>query len=308
MANNMAKATRYTSELDKLFVQKAVTGFFADNVLRAKFVGAKTVMVPDVEMSGLADYDRANGFTTGSITVAHTPLTMSMDRARSFQIDREDMDETGVDGLSGQVMGEFVRTRVVPEADAYVLSKLAAIATTANQTVALGAAESIATHAYKLFNELVNKVQDAAGYDEELVAFVNPTAYSSLMSTPELSRLINVGDFKKGEITTKVKSINGVSILPVSSACMKTAYEFKDGSTAGETDGGFAPTDAAQEIGMLVLPKKAARLVKKTETIRAFSPEQNQSADAYKYDYRLYYDLFVTKNKKGTIFAYTYSA
>ncbi|MFQ8954188.1 MAG: hypothetical protein ACLR56_14990 [Oscillospiraceae bacterium] len=38
---------------------------FADNALAAKFVGAKTVIIPDVDFQGLADYDRDTGFTKG---------------------------------------------------------------------------------------------------------------------------------------------------------------------------------------------------------------------------------------------------
>ena len=83
--NSIENATRYSTELDKLFAQKSATGFFADNALAAKFVGAKTVIIPDVDFQGLADYDRDTGFTKGAITVANTSYTMSMDRARSLQ-------------------------------------------------------------------------------------------------------------------------------------------------------------------------------------------------------------------------------
>ena len=55
-----------------------------------------------------------------------------------------------------------------------------------------------------------------------------------------------------------------------------------------------------------MLPKRAASLVKKSERIRTFSPEQNQKADAYLFQYRLYYDLFVKKSMAGTVYAYTY--
>ena len=48
MANSISYATKMTEELDKLFVQSAVTGFLTDNALRAKFVGAHTVLVPDM--------------------------------------------------------------------------------------------------------------------------------------------------------------------------------------------------------------------------------------------------------------------
>ncbi len=122
--NSIENATKYSSELDKMFAQKSATGFFADNALATKFVGAKTVIIPDVDFQGLADYDRDTGFTKGAITVANTSYTMKMDRARSLQIDREDMSETGIANLAGKILGEYVRTKVVPECDAYVISKL----------------------------------------------------------------------------------------------------------------------------------------------------------------------------------------
>ena len=38
--NSIENATRYSTELDKLFAQKSATGFFADNALATKFVGS----------------------------------------------------------------------------------------------------------------------------------------------------------------------------------------------------------------------------------------------------------------------------
>jgi len=105
--NSIVNASRYSEELDKVFEQKSATGFFADNTLSTKFVGAKTVIVPDVDFQGLANYDRDTGFTRGAITVSNTSYTMAMDRARSLQIDREDMDETGVANLAGKILGEY---------------------------------------------------------------------------------------------------------------------------------------------------------------------------------------------------------
>ena len=48
--NSIENATKYSSELDKMFAQKSATGFFADNALATKFVGAKTVIIPDVDL------------------------------------------------------------------------------------------------------------------------------------------------------------------------------------------------------------------------------------------------------------------
>lgn len=289
--NSIENAVRYSQELDKMFAQKSATGFFADNALKTKFVGAKTVIIPDIDFQGLADYDRDSGFTKGAITVSNTSYTMAMDRARSLQIDREDMDESGIASLAGKILGEYVRTKVVPECDAYVISKLAGLAATRANTV-----DGDAKKPYEALITLINEVQSKVGFDEELVAFVDSVMYAALCNTPEIARMITVSDFKQGEVDLKVKSINGVAIIPVVSERMKTAYDFKNG--------GFAPAENSREVYMLVCPKKGAHLVKKTEQMRIFTPEQNIDADAYKFDYRIYYDVFVAKSGLDSIWCW----
>ena len=292
--NSIENTTRYTAELDKMFAQKSATGFFADSTLATKFVGAKTVIIPDVNFQGLADYDRDTGFSRGAITVSNASYTMTMDRARSLQIDREDMDETGIANLAGQILGEYVRTKVVPECDAYVLSKLAGLAQSRANTVNGDASAPLET----LIN-LINEVQAVVGYDEELVAFIDSYVYAAMQNSGEISNMITVSDFKQGEVNLKVKSLNGVALIPVVSERMKTAYTFQNNAA-----GGFVPADNARSIYMLVCPKKGAHLVKKTENMRIFTPEQNIDADAYKFDYRIYYDVFVAKSGLDAVWAW----
>ena len=289
--NSIENAVKYSNELDKMFAQKSATGFFADNALATKFVGAKTVIIPDVDFQGLADYDRDTGFTKGAITVSNTSYTMAMDRARSLQIDREDMDETGIANLAGKILGEYVRTKVVPECDAYVLSKLAGLAVTRANTI-----EGEATKPFEALCNLINEVQAVVGYDEELVAFVDSYMFAALQNSAEISKMITVSEFKQGDVSLKVKSINGVAIIPVVSERMRTAYTFGTN--------GFKPAENSREIYMLVTPKSGAHLVKKTENMRIFTPEQNIDADAYKFDYRIYYDVFVNKSGLDSIWAW----
>ena len=292
--NSIENVTRYSNELDKMFAQKSATGFFADNALATKFVGAKTVVIPDVDFQGLADYDRESGFSRGAINVSNASYTMSMDRARSLQIDREDMSETGIANLAGKILGEYVRTKVVPECDAYVLSKLASVAATRSNLIA-----GDITAPFESLCQLIHNVQSVVGYDEELVAFVDSYLFAALQSSAEISRMITVSDFKQGDINLKVKSINGVTLIPVVPERMKTEYTFQN-----NTAGGFVPKSGAKEIYMLVCPKKGAHLVKKTENMRIFTPEQNIDADAYKFDYRIYYDVFVAKSGLDAIWAW----
>lgn len=310
--NTLEFCEKLTGELDKIFVQGPVTGFLADNVLRTKFVGAQTVLLPEMELSGLGDYDRDTGFIKGTVKVSNQPYTLQMDRARSFQLDREDEDETGIANLAGQVLGEFVRTKVVPEIDAYCLSKLAGLAVSKNHTVS----GTPATEAYKMFSDACAAVQNEIGFDESLVCFVNPTMWAAIQNSPELSRMLTVSDFTKGDVHYQVRSINGIPLLPVADNRMKSAYTFYDGSTVtkdgdgtvitDETVGGFAPTAEAKNIGLIIMPKNAASLVKKTERVRTFDPSQNQAADAYKFDYRTYYDLIVKNSAANSIYAYVY--
>jgi len=292
--NSIINAVKYSEELDKVFAQKSVTGFFADNTLTTKFVGAKTVIIPDINFQGLADYDRDSGYSRGAITVSNTSHTMSMDRARSLQIDREDMDESGVANLAGKILGEYVRTKVAPECDAYVLSKMASIAKERGNLI-----EGSKNMPFVALCNLISAVQSNAGYDEELVAFVNSSVYAALQLSGELTPYITVSDFKHGEVNIKVKSINGVAILPVVKERMKTKFDFNDNE-----NGGFAPADDADDIYMMVCPKNCVHLVKKTENMRVFTPEQNLDADAYKFDYRIYYDAFVNKSGLDNIFAW----
>lgn len=299
--NTLAFAEKMTEELDRAVVQRSVTGFLADNALRSKFVGAQTVLVPEMEVSGLGKYDRDTGFVRGAITVGSKPYTLTMDRGRSFQLDSEDNDETGIAGLAGQVLGEFVRTRVVPEVDAYNLSKLGQFAVDQSQTVT----GTPATQAYKMFMQAVGKVQNAVGYDEELVAFVDSTMWSAFQSSSEVTRQITLSDFRRGELSTQVRSINQVALLPVPDSRLKTKFTFKDGVTSQQEDGGFAPAEDAQNIGLLVMPKRAASLVKKTEKVRVFERSQSRCRCG-KLDYRLYYDLFVRNSMADSIYVYAY--
>ena len=110
--NTLEFNTAITNELDKAVVQKATTGFLADNALRAKFVGAKTVLIPEVDISGLGNYNRDSGFVNGSIQVSNKPYTLSQDRGRSFQLDREDEDETGIANLAGLTLKERAQAMI----------------------------------------------------------------------------------------------------------------------------------------------------------------------------------------------------
>ncbi len=299
--NTLEYRSELTNELDKALVQKSVVAAFLDNSFGSKFVGARNVLIPDISFAGLGDYDRETGFPEGAVNVEHQTYTLSQERARRFAIDRMDMDEIGIAGLAGQVMGEFQRTKVAPEVDAYGLSKLGGIAVDKLHTVS----GTMATECVKILSALIKGVQDVVGYDEELIAIVNSDFNAALMSTPELTRRLEISDFKKGEINTRVRKLDNCAIIPAPNSRMMQNYNFKDGISEGQTEGGFESVSSIA-FGAIVLPKKAAKLVKKLEKVRIFDPDKNINKDAYQFDFRLYYDLLVKKSELDAIWAYKY--
>lgn len=292
MANSIEYAKNYAAILDEKFEAESVTKFFEDPVMKEQFVGAKEVYLPEEELSGLGNYDRVTGFPKGKITISRKMYTLNNDRSKSFALDRMDADESGVANTAGGIMGRFVKKHVVPEVDTYVISRLSQIAKQQTQTVTWDATKPIT-----VFEKLVGGVQNAVGYNTELVCFVDDVAFSALKAAPEFARNIEITNFKKGEINTTIRKVDNVTIVPVPSNRMKDFIEFKD-----DEAGGYS-TAEGKAVHMLVLPMDGAHLVKKTEKIRMFAPDQNQEQDAYKFDYRIYYDIFVKNSELEGVWA-----
>lgn len=294
MANEFKQqAVGYATVLDKAFEAKSVVSFFEKNNLGVSFVGRKSVIIPDVTFYGMVDYNRATGFVDADMVFDGKPYELKMDRGRSIGIDRMDLDETGIADLAGKIMGEYVRTKVVPECDAYSLAKLAKIAETNGNNTGWDA-----TKPFEIFYKMANGVYNKAGFDEELVCFVSGSALAALESSDEHKKIMNVTN-SNGSIDTRIRKINGITLILVPDDRMKTAFTFSNSEDPRQ--GGFEVDDLAKNLDMMMLPKKAATLVKKTEKVRVFTPDENQTKDAYKFDYRIYYDIIVKASDAKTI-------
>ena len=296
MANNIGYAQKYSPELDKMITQEAKTGFFADNVFKAKFVGAKTVQIPEISLGGLGDYDRAEGYSKGDVNLTFKDYTLTKDRSKQMTIDAQEADESGVPDLVGKLVGEYTRTIVNPEIDAYVLSKLAGIAASTENGKTANTKTYAAASAVADLLATINNVEAANGYNNaELVAFVDPVMNAAIMTSDELKRSITVSEFKQGEVNMQVKKLNGCAIIPVSAERMHTVLTF--------SENGFAPGSGDKTIKAVVLPKAAASLVKKVDKVNVLSPDEVEDMDAYKVNFRLYYDCFVKKSHLNTVHA-----
>lgn len=143
MANNIAKVDLIQKTLDEAMIQGAVTGFMEANAGPVKYSGGDEIKIPSITMDGLKDYDRQNGFADGDVTLVYQTEKLTQDRGTGFTVYEMDVDESGVYDLMSMLAGEFQRTKVVPEVDAYRLSKIVALVGKERRSAYTAAANSV---------------------------------------------------------------------------------------------------------------------------------------------------------------------
>ncbi|WP_303051943.1 hypothetical protein [uncultured Dialister sp.] len=288
--NTLEYAKIFQTELDKKIEEQLTSAWMDSNAGQVKYTGGDEVKIPKISLVGLGNYDRDAGFKQGSVTLSYETMKLTQDRGRTFQLDSQDVDETNFVASAGMVMGEFQRTQVVPEVDAYRYAKIYEKAKTDHSSTYTATAKDIID---KLEADIAT-VQDKMGDNEPLVICMNRKVHALLNNAEGIQKYINVGDFNNGFVSTKVKIFNDVPIIDVPSARFKTAYTFNAGDTADK--GGFEAASGAQEMNWIIIARRAAIAVVKTDKIRIFAPDVNQKADAWKIDYRKYHDLWVKDN------------
>ena len=298
--NLIETATVIQTSLDKAAVEKATTGWMEVNSELVKYNGGAEVKIPSLDMDGMADYDRKSGFVDGDVEFKYQTKTMTQDRGRSFSFDENDVDETNFGLTASNVMGEFQRTQVIPEIDAYRYSKIAT-SCIAKKRASGGYEAEESTVLSKLYYDLA-AVREIVGDSTPLVITISMMVSAVLSMSEKLSKRLDVADFEQGEAKLKVRTLDGIPLIPVGSDRLKTEYLFRDGKTTGQESGGFAPTETSKSINWMITPRKAPIAVSKTDKMRIFDPETNQKARAWAMDYRKFHDLWIPDRKVDECF------
>ena len=301
--NTLEMAKIFQQELDKQMLTVGTSGWMEANASNVKYNGGDTVRMPMITTTGLAKYDRDDGFNQGAVTLAYKDYTLTQDRGRTFQLDSMDVDESNFITSAGTVMGEFQRLQVAPEIDAYRYSRITALAKgAAHESAAFTPTKD---NILGKLDEEITKLQDIIGEDEPLVLIMATPVRTILNGAKDVTRYLDVADFKAGAVNTKVRTYNEIPILSVPSARMKTAYIFADGKTTGQEAGGFKADTGAKAINWILMARRAPIAISKTDKVRIFEPDTNQKADAWKLDYRKFHDLWIPSNKLAGVWVNT---
>ena len=279
MANNINLAEKFVPVLDAAY-KKASLSSILDAATQISFDGTNTVKVMKVTTTGLGDYSRANGYAKGNVNVEWEPFTLTEDRSAELEVDRMDDEET-LGQAFGMAVSEFNRLNVGPELDAYRFAKYATLAgNSASGALADGAAVIAALRAA------------TTAMDEKEV----PTEDRVLFITPTLKGIVDDLD------TTKSKEVfkRFGAVVEVPQTRFYTGITLNSGADAW----GYTKAGSAVGINFLAVSKSAVVQAKKLALPKIFTPDENQTKDAWKFQYRLYHDAMAYENKVDGIYVH----
>lgn len=283
MANQIAKFKKYTNLLDEVYKNAAKTAVLeSDATLAKQGANANEIIIPKLDMDGLGDYDRNSGYVDGNVTMTNETVQFNFDRGRKFSVDTMDDEETV--GLAfGKLAAEFIRTKVVPEQDAFRFAKYAELAGT-KESGTLSAGTDVLT----ALQTATSALDDAEVPTENRHLFITPALLIAAQ---------NVDTNKSRDILSAF-----ASITKVPQSRFYTAIDLKDGKTAGEEAGGYAKATEGKDINFMIVEKSAILQFTKHNVNKAIPPEDNPDADAWIFNFREYGLADAYENKTAGIY------
>lgn len=282
MANTIALRKAYSTMLDEVYKLASLTAVLdGPNDLVREGANANEILIPKMTMSGLANYNKQTGYVAGDVTLEYETKKCTYDRGRMFTVDAMDNIETA--GIAfGRLSGEFLRTKVVPELDAWRLASYAGYAPAENkkaEAITDGKAGIAAIRAGKTV------IKNAEAKTETCYLYISTV----------LKGLIEDLD----TIASKKVMEGWAGIIEVPEARF-----FDKVTLTPNGEGGFATT-SGKAINFLIVDKNAVIQHQKHTVSKIITPDQNQEADAWKFGYRTVGIAEAKDNKKVAIYVHT---
>lgn len=283
MANTIALRKSYSTLLDEVYKLSSLTAVLdGPNELVREGANANEILIPKMTMSGLADYNKQTGYVAGDVTLEYETKKCDYDRGRMFTVDAMDNIESA--GIAfGRLSGEFLRTQVVPELDAWRIAKYAGYA---KNKVAANIADAKAGIA--ALRVAKTAIQNAEAKPETCYLFISMSLKGSIEDL---------------DTTASKKVLEGwAAVIPVPDS------RFYDKVTLTASGAGGFATTGGKALNFLIVDKNAVIQNQKHTVSKIITPDQNQDADAWKFGYRTVGIAEAKDNKKSAIYAHTVAA
>ena len=285
MANTIALAKNYTSILDEVYCNASVTAdLTSDNTMVRAGANANEIIYPQISVSGLGDYSRNSGYTDGSVNLEWKTAKFNYDRGTKISVDVMDNEESR-DIAFTMAGAELMRTKVAPEADAFVFATLAG---TAGISKATPATYADATEFLAALIEAKNKMDEDEVPEEGRILYATPTLMNGVMAldTTKSREILN-------SFTVKKK---------VPQSRFYTAIDLLDGKSPGEEAGHYKKATDGKEINFMIIHKPAVIKFDKHTASDIIPASSNANADADISKYRKYGIVDVYQNKVAGIY------
>lgn len=283
--NNIVLAKGYTDLLDEVYRGASVTAdLTSDPSLIRQGANVNELLYPQIDVTGLGDYDRNSGYTNGAVNVQWKTAVFNYDRGTKISVDTMDNQET-FDIAFGAVGAALQREKVAPEADAFTF---AALAGTAGISIATPATFTSAEEFLAALLIAKNKMDEDEVPEEGRILYATPTLLNGVMALD----------------TTKSREVlNSFSIRKkVPQSRFYTAIDLLDGKTAGEELGHYRKAESGKDINFMIVHKPAVLKWDKHTVSDVIAPANNPNSDAFISKYRKYGIVDVYKNKVAGIY------
>ena len=290
------KATIYNQLLDTVVSAGLTSSPLTAKASMVKYDGGDTVKLAKIETSGFGDYSRTAGYPAGTASLNWGTYTFPYDRGVRFLIDAMDEDETANMLTSGNLITDFAANNEVPEVDAARYSSIFQ-AIVNDDTAVYGYYAPIVGDVLSTFNADIGKVREKVGRSNtNLIAFMGESTFTVLSNATPLSKeLMTQNVTGENGVTTDIYKINGVQIIPVPDARMKTEYAFS-------ATNGFTPKVWAQDMNWIICSSDAVIAVEKHRKMKVHSADVVQGYDGELVEARLMHGCWVLDNKHNFIY------
>ncbi|MCM1112876.1 MAG: hypothetical protein NC399_06435 [Muribaculum sp.] len=284
MPNTIALAKNYTSLLDEVYRSASVTtDLISPSEMTRAGANANEIIYPQISVTGLGDYDRNSGYTTGAVDFKWQTAKFNYDRGTRISVDVMDNEESRnlAFGMAGATL---MREKVAPEQDAFTFATLASLENISKDT---GTIDTPAQFLEALLAAWSKMDEDEVPQEGRML-YATSTLLNSVMSLD----------------TTKSREI--LDKFPVKKtvpqARFYTAIDLLDGKTTGEELGHYQKSEIGREINFMILHKPAVIKFDKHVANNIIPGAQNTNADADIVKYRKYGLVDAYQNKRAGIY------
>lgn len=259
----------------------------------------KTIYIPRITTTGRIDNDRDSiQQARRNFDNSWEPKRLTHERQWSTLVHPKDVDQTDMVTTIQNITQTFNEQSKFPEMDAYTVSQIYKLWTSADPLDASKAAMTASTTAptaatiLGLFDDAMTAMDEARVPPNGRILYVTPVMKRVIQNADKISRSYDVSQSGRNRVVDRnVSRLDEVELVAVPSTLMKTAYSFTQG---------YIAADNAAQINMFLVHPDAVITPVSYETVLLDPPSAGTGGKWYYYE-ESHEDVFILNKKQDAI-------